>query len=336
MPSAAGTPSPSSSAPPLVRTEHLSKAFPIRRGPLRRTTAWLSAVDDVSLEIQRGETLGLVGESGSGKSTLGRLILNLVPPSRGRVWFDGQELGALPAAELRRLRRRMQIIFQDPYSSLDPRMSVGSIIAEGIRDPAERPHRRARVRELLDLVGLPRAAAERYPHEFSGGQRQRICIARALAVRPEFLVADEPVSSLDVSIQAQILNLLRELQKELGLTYLFISHDLSVVKHVADRVAVMYLGKVVEAAPKERLYTRPLHPYTQALLSAIPSLDSHRRERIRLRGEIPSPIDPPRACRFASRCFRAIDRCRAEEPRLEQVEPDHWVACFNFAPLPNG
>jgi len=227
----------------------------------------------------------------------------------------------------------MQIIFQDPYSSLDPRMNVAAIVGEGIRDGLGGSARAARVRELLEMVGLPSYAASRYPHEFSGGQRQRICIARALAVQPDFLVADEPVSSLDVSIQAQILNLLRELQRELGLTYLFISHDLSVVRHVSDRVAVMYLGKIVEVAPKQTLYRRPLHPYTQALLSAIPSVTARRRERIILQGEIPSPIDPPRACRFASRCFRVLDRCRAEEPPLAEVESQHLVACFNFAPL---
>src|SRR5581483_5725600 len=330
--SAAGTPHRSRDAA-LVRAERLSKRFPVRWSLIGRPTTWLSAVDDVTLDIHRGETLGLVGESGSGKSTLGRLLIRLLEPSSGTVSFDGQPLHTLSGAALRQLRRRAQIIFQDPYSSLDPRLSVQSIVAEGIPRDQDRAARARRVRELLELVGLPAAAASRYPHEFSGGQRQRICVARALAVGPEFVVADEPVSSLDVSIQAQILNLLADLQRDHGLTYLFISHDLSVVRHLATRVAVMYLGKLVEVAPTEQLFRRPLHPYTQALLSAIPSIEHGSRARLRLVGEIPSPINPPRACRFASRCPRVLDRCRQEDPPLAEVEPQHWVACFNYAPL---
>jgi oligopeptide/dipeptide ABC transporter ATP-binding protein len=320
---------------PLVETRGLTKLYRVDTGFLAKKKAMLSAVEDVDLTIDRGETLGLVGESGSGKSTLARLLIRLAEPSRGEIRYEGRNILTLSSRELRRLRRRIQIVFQDPYSSLNPRHSVGRIISEGIRTENGRRSRAKRVAELLDLVGLTSDVLERYPHEFSGGQRQRICIARGLAVGPEFLILDEPVSALDVSIQAKILNLLHDLKQQLNLTYLFISHDLSVVHHIADRVAVMYLGHLVELAPKRMLYDNPLHPYTQALLSAVPttSKQSRARGRTRLTGEIPSPIDIPARCRFATRCPRNIERCWQEVPPLERVEPDHYVACFNYAPL---
>ncbi len=303
---------------------------------LGRPTRWLSAVDEVSLDIYPGETLGLIGESGSGKSTLGRLILRLLPVSSGSVEFEGVDVQHTTGQELRAFRQKAQIIFQDPFGSLDPRMSVEAILTEGMGYLGmSADQKRARVSELLDIVGLPQAITDRFPHEFSGGQRQRISIARALAVNPIFLVADEPVSALDVSIRGQILNLLRDLQSRLNLTYLFIGHDLSVIRHIADRVAVMYLGKIVEIAPTETLFENPLHPYTQALLSSVPSLlqKGRQMQRIRLVGEIPTAIDPPKICRFSGRCFRAIDICRQQEPALVEVAPQHFVACFNFAPL---
>jgi len=320
---------------PLIETRNLTKLYSIETGFLAKRRATLSAVEDLDLQIFRGETLGLVGESGSGKSTVARLLTRLVEPTRGEIRFEGRDALALTGRRLRRLRRRVQIVFQDPYSSLNPRHSVRRIISEGIEGANGRRNRAQRVAELLDLVGLSADVLDRYPHEFSGGQRQRICIARALSVGPDFVVLDEPVSALDVSIQAKILNLLHDLKRELRLTYLFISHDLSVVHHIADRVAVMYLGHLVELAPKRRLYANPLHPYTQALLSAVPTTtrQSGKNGRVRLVGEIPSPIDIPRHCRFASRCPRAIERCRQEIPRLEKVEQDHYVACFNYAPL---
>jgi oligopeptide/dipeptide ABC transporter ATP-binding protein len=311
----------------------LGKQFPVERDLLGRTTRWLSAVDDVDLDVYPGETLGLIGESGSGKSTLGRLILRLIPATSGSVLFEDMDVFTAAGGDLSRFRRKAQIIFQDPFGSLDPRMKVQAIIAEGMGHlDMSGEARRARVAELLDLVGLPPDAADRFPHEFSGGQRQRISLARTLAVNPSFIVADEPVSALDVSIQGQILNLMRDLQAQLGLTYLFIGHDMSVIRHIADRVAVMYLGKVVEIAPTEDLFENPLHPYTQALLSSIPTLAQKRRmsKRIRLVGEIPTAIDPPRACRFAGRCFRAIDVCQGEIPPLELVASDHYAACFNY------
>jgi len=320
---------------PLIETRNLTKLYSIETGFLAKRRATLSAVEDLDLQIFGGETLGLVGESGSGKSTVARLLTRLVEPTRGEIRFEGRDALALTGRRLRRLRRRVQIVFQDPYSSLNPRHSVRRIISEGIEGANGRRNRAQRVAELLDLVGLSADVLDRYPHEFSGGQRQRICIARALSVGPDFVVLDEPVSALDVSIQAKILNLLHDLKRELRLTYLFISHDLSVVHHIADRVAVMYLGHLVELAPKRRLYANPLHPYTQALLSAVPTTtrQSGKNGRVRLVGEIPSPIDIPRHCRFASRCPRAIERCRQEIPRLEKVEQDHYVACFNYAPL---
>jgi oligopeptide/dipeptide ABC transporter ATP-binding protein len=320
--------------PPLVETRGLTKLYPIVTGFLAKKRAWLSAVEDLDLVIHRGETLGLVGESGSGKSTVGRLVTRLIEPTRGEILYDGRSILSVSGRELQRLRRKVQIVFQDPYSSLNPRHSVRRIISEGIESDGGRKAKSQRVAELLDLVGLTQEVLDRYPHEFSGGQRQRIVIARALAVDPEFLVLDEPVSALDVSIQAKILNLLHDLKKQLSLTYLFISHDLSVVHHIADRVAVMYLGHLVEHAPRRVLYANPLHPYTQALLSAVPTTTKRAtNNRIVLSGEIPSPIDIPPRCRFATRCPRAVDRSWQEVPALERVERDHYVACFNYAPL---
>jgi oligopeptide transport system ATP-binding protein len=320
---------------PLVEARGLTKLYPVETGAFAKKRSFLSAVEDLDLAIERGETLGLVGESGSGKSTVARLLLRLIEPTRGDVLYEGRSIVSLPRGDLRRLRRKMQIVFQDPYSSLNPRHSVRRIVAEGIEDAESRRSRNARLHELLDLVGLSADVLDRYPHEFSGGQRQRIVIARALAVRPEFLVLDEPVSALDVSIQSKVLNLLHDLKLELNLTYLFISHDLSVVHHIADRVAVMYLGHLVELAPKHTLYRNPLHPYTQALLSAVPTTtkDGAVSRRIRLAGEIPSPIDVPAQCRFSTRCPRVIDVCRERVPPLERVERDHYVACFNYAPI---
>jgi oligopeptide/dipeptide ABC transporter ATP-binding protein len=319
---------------PLVEIEHLSKVFPIKtRSGLGHVTNHLSAVDDVSLTIARGETLGLVGESGSGKTTLARLALRLLPLTSGAIRIGGTDIHAADRRTLRELRRFVQIVFQDPFSSLDPRMSVGAIVAEGLQG-LRRAERERKVGELLSHVGLPSGFARRHPHQLSGGQRQRVGIARALAVEPQFLVLDEPVSALDVSVQSQVLNLLRDLQQELDLTYLFISHDLTVVRHLADRIAVMYLGKLVELAAADDIFERPRHPYTQALLSAMPSITDERRERIILSGDIPSPIDPPEQCRFASRCFRSVDACWAKVPPLERVEPEHDVACFNPVPVP--
>ncbi len=317
----------------LLRVENLVKWFPITRGIIfTRTIGYVHAVDSVSFEIRRGETLGLVGESGCGKSTVGRTILQLHRPTRGRVIFDGVDLTQLKGGKLRRMRRRMQIIFQDPYASLNPRMTVGQIIAEPleIHGIARGKEARERVEELLCLVGLNPVFADRYPHEFSGGQRQRIGIARALALQPDFIVCDEPISALDVSIQAQIVNLLQELQERFHLTYLFIAHDLAMVRHISDRVAVMYLGKIVELADRIELYENPLHPYTQALLSAVPVPDpavEARRQRIILRGEVPSPVNPPSGCRFHPRCPIAQEICKRVEPEWREVRPGHWAAC---------
>jgi oligopeptide/dipeptide ABC transporter ATP-binding protein len=317
----------------LIEARGLTKLYPVTTGFLSRKHSLLSAVEDVDLEIGRGETLGLVGESGSGKSTVARLITRLIEPTRGQIAYDGHDITGIGGGELRQLRRKIQIVFQDPYSSLNPRHSVRHIIGEGIESTVTRRERSLRVAELLELVGLSPDVLGRYPHEFSGGQRQRIVIARALAVRPECLVLDEPVSALDVSIQSKILNLLYDLRKQLSLTYLFISHDLSVVRHIADRVAVMYLGHVVETATKRQLYANPLHPYTQGLLSAVPSTKHRSTARTTIAGEIQSPIDIPAQCRFASRCPRVIDRCKREVPRLQQFDPGHHFACFNPAVL---
>jgi len=326
------------SAAPLLQVEGLVKHFPVTRGVIiPRTVGRVQAVDDVSFEIARGETLALVGESGCGKSTTGRLVLRLMAPTGGSVRFKGEEIATLNKGDMRRLRRHMQIIFQDPYASLNPRMTVGEILAEpmavhGIGDEASRA---TRVKELLDVVGLLPEHARRYPHQFSGGQRQRIGIARALAVNPDLIVCDEPVSALDVSIQAQVVNLLQNLQQRFGLSYLFIAHDLAVVKHISDRVAVMYLGKLVEIADKKTLYARPRHPYTQALLSAIPQPDpANRKQRIILQGDVPSPLNPPSGCRFHTRCPYAQARCRAEVPELRDAGGGQRVACHFFETLP--
>ena len=315
---------------PLLVTHGLRKYFRVGAGVLSEGTAAVRAVDGVDLEIRAGETLGIVGESGSGKSTLGRLMLRLLEPSAGRVLFDGKELGGLPRGELRALRRRMQIVFQDPYASLNPRMRVGRIIGEGpsVHGLASGAELRDRVLTLMNRVGLGADAYERYPHEFSGGQRQRIGIARALALGPQFILADEPVSALDVSIQAQILNLMIELQDEMNLTYAFISHDLRVVEHVSHRVAVMYLGRIVELAPSAEIYRAPRHPYTKALLSAVPRIEKgERRERIVLHGDVPSPISPPSGCPFHPRCPVADARCSTEVPELTDHGGGHHAAC---------
>ena len=311
---------------PLLQVSHLCKYFSASGGTVK-------AVDDVSFTIYRGETLGMVGESGCGKTTCGRTAMGLYDKTSGEVLFDGIDVHTLCGAKKKEFSRRAQIIFQDPYASLDPRMTVADIIAEGLdihglcRSKAERA---ARVYELLEMVGLNREHANRFAHEFSGGQRQRIGIARAFAVNPEFIMCDEPISALDVSIQAQIVNLLVQLQRKMGLTYLFIAHDLAMVKHISDRIAVMYLGTLVELTASETLYDKPMHPYTQALLSAIPIPDpdiEESRERIKLEGDIPSPIDPPAGCRFAGRCRMACDRCRQEAPALREIEDGHFVAC---------
>ena len=325
----------SASADALVEVRGLKKYFPVTSGTIaRRVVGWVKAVDDVSFSIRRGETLGLVGESGCGKTTTGRCVIQLERPTAGSVIFDGRDLGALSAAELRPLRRRMQIVFQDPYSSLNPRMTIGQIIAEPIRVHGldrNGVNARDRVAELLKVVGINPVMARRYPHELSGGQRQRVGIARALALEPKFIVCDEPVSALDVSIQAQIINLLEELQDRFDLTYLFIAHDLSVVRHISDRVAVMYLGKIVEIADRQELYDNPLHPYTRALLSAVPVPDpviEARREHIVLGGEVPSPSNPPAGCVFHPRCPIAIEECKGGVPELRELRPGHWVACI--------
>ena len=317
---------------PLLSVRNLVKYFPIRGGLLSREIDRVHAVDGVSFDIAKGETLGLVGESGCGKSTTGRCILRLVEPTAGEVWFEGKDVTALDRQALVDLRRDMQIIFQDPFASLNPRMSVGAIIGEALlihKLAKSKADIEARVVELLRTVGLQPDHMRRYPHEFSGGQRQRIGIARALAVEPKLIVCDEPVSALDVSIQAQVINLLEDLQEKLGLTYLFIAHDLSVVEHISTRVAVMYLGRVVEIASAQDLYTNPRHPYTEALLSAVPIPDPEvKRTRIRLEGDVPNPIHPPPGCHFHTRCpIRQLPLCNTETPKLQQGKDGHWVAC---------
>ncbi len=317
----------------IIRVEHLTKHFPVLRGVIiKRQVGAVQAVDNVSFNIRKGETLGLVGESGCGKSTTGRTILRLYKPTLGKIYFKNQDISTLNPAEMRGLRRNMQIIFQDPYASLNPRMTVGKIISEPLRihhigTPQEREQR---VQELLLRVGLRPSFGNRYPHEFSGGQRQRIGIARALALQPEFIVCDEAISALDVSIQAQVVNLLKKLQKEFGLTYLFIAHDLSMVRHICDRVAVMYLGKIVELASRDELYGNPLHPYSQALLSAVPIPDpvkEENRQQIILTGDVPSPINPPSGCRFHPRCPIADQICKQENPEWRELQLGHWIAC---------
>jgi peptide/nickel transport system ATP-binding protein/oligopeptide transport system ATP-binding protein len=317
----------------LVKVENLKKYFPVRGGVLRQITGWVQAVDDVSFEIFRGETLGLVGESGCGKTTVGRTMLNLIKPTSGRVLIEGKNVFDLSRKELKALRREMQIIFQDPYASLDPRISISDSIAEGMRihRMGNGKQRFEEVLSILNKVGLEEYHARRFPHEFSGGQRQRIGIARALAMKPKFIVCDEPVSALDVSIQSQVLNLLNDLQKEYNLAYLFIAHNLSVVEHISDRVAVMYLGKIVELATREELFRNPLHPYTQALMSAVPVPDPDlKRERIILVGDVPSPLDPPSGCRFHPRCPFVMDHCKVEEPEFKPHPSGSQVACWLY------
>ena len=317
----------------LIRVENLTKHFPITRGIIiQRQIGAVQAVDNVSFSIQEGETLGLVGESGCGKSTTGRTILQLYRPTAGRVFFRETDLTELKGENLRRARRDMQMVFQDPFASLNPRMTVGNIISEPleVHNVGTSKERQERVRELLERVGMSPNYINRYPHEFSGGQRQRIGVARSIALEPEFLVLDEPISALDVSIQAQVVNLLETLQDTMGLTYLFIAHDLSMVRHISDRTAVMYLGKIVELATRDELYSHPLHPYTQALLSAVPIPDpikERKRQRIILEGSVPSPVNPPKGCGFNPRCQYAVDICRQEDPEWREIIPAHWVAC---------
>ena len=332
-----GEPAGTTAATDLVQVEGLTVHFPVRAGIFRTQVGVVHAVDDISFSIRRGETLGLVGESGCGKSTTGRAVIRLREATGGSVRFDGIELSKLKSNELRKMRRRMQIIFQDPYGSLDPRMTVGSIISEPIEthNLGTGKAKRDRVADLLRIVGLDPRYVSRYPHEFSGGQRQRIGVARALAVEPEFIVCDEPISALDVSIQAQVLNLLTDLREQLGLTYLFIAHDLSVVKHISDRVAVMYLGKIVEVGPPETMYAAPGHPYTRALLSAVPVPDpesERKRKRVILTGDVPSPVNPPEGCRFHTRCWLyerlgQPEQCRTVDPPLRTLAGDHEAAC---------
>ena len=325
-----GEPRPGSTGDVLLEIRNLKTYYPSSTGLLRGRTDWVKAVDDVSFVIRRGETFGLVGESGCGKTTLGRSVLRLERPQSGQVIFEGEDILALPPRKLKRLRRDVQAIFQDPQGSLDPRMKVRQLIAEGLvaQGLLSREERNSRVAELVEVVGLRKEHLDRYPHEFSGGQRQRIGIARALALRPKLIIADEPVSALDLSVQSQVLNLLADLQKEFGLTYLFIAHDLSVVEYVSDRVGVMYLGKLVELAAAEELYSDPRMPYTQALLSAIlGTAGDGRRERIILRGEVPSPLDPPSGCPFRTRCWLAQAICAEQMPALRELRPQHWAAC---------
>jgi peptide/nickel transport system ATP-binding protein/oligopeptide transport system ATP-binding protein len=317
----------------VIQAIHLSKYFSVRAGLFQRLQGWVKAVDGVSLSIDRGETVGLVGESGSGKSTLGRTIVGLETPTQGKVLFEGVEISDLSRRERRELRRKMQMIFQDPISSLDPRKTVGTSVAEGlvIHNIGTPQEREDSVIEMLKKVGLADYHARRYPHEFSGGQRQRIGIARALALRPSFIVADEPVSALDVSIQAHVLNILKDLQNDLNLTMLFIAHNMSVVEHVSNRVAVMYLGKIVELAPRHEIFRNPLHPYTLALMSAIPVANPHVNKRqILLSGEVPSPVNPPFGCRFHTRCPVAIEICPRIEPEFIEICPGHFVACWRI------
>lgn len=315
----------------LVEVKNLVKFFPVHAGLLQRVVAQVQAVDDVSFAVKKGETLGLVGESGCGKTTVGRTMLRLIEPTSGSVTFDGRDVFSLRGNELKSIRRDMQIIFQDPYASLDPRVPIGESVMEGLHiHKVGSPKERFDIMiETLKKVGLEDYHARRYPHEFSGGQRQRIGIARALALRPKFIICDEPVSALDVSIQSQVLNILKDLQNEFGLTYLFIAHNLSVVEHISDRVAVMYLGKMVELAERDELFKNPLHPYTQALMSAIPIPDPHlSRQRIILKGDVPSPLHPPAGCRFHPRCPIAEEICSQQEPEFREVTSNHWVACW--------
>ncbi|GIN61978.1 ABC transporter ATP-binding protein [Robertmurraya siralis] len=317
----------------IVEAKNLKKYFPIKGGVLKRTVGHVKAVDDITLSIIRGETLGVVGESGSGKSTLGRVILRLMEPTEGQILFENEDISRLSNRQLRPFRKDMQIVFQDPFASLNPKMNVQELIEEPllVQTSLNKNERREKAISLLEKVGLRPDSRLKYPHEFSGGQRQRISIARALALNPKFIICDEPVSALDVSIQAQVLNLMADLQDEFNLTYLFIAHDLSVVKHISDRVAVMYLGRIAEIAPKKNLYETPLHPYTEALLSAVPSTDVlNKREKIILKGDLPSPSNPPSGCAFRTRCPKAHERCALERPELINVSEGHYVACHLY------
>lgn len=317
----------------IVKISHIKKYFPIKGGVLKRTVGHVKAVDDVSLEIKKGETLGVVGESGSGKSTLGRVMLRLLEPTAGKIYFEGNDLSRLTQKQIRPYRRHMQIVFQDPFASLNTKMSVAELIEEPllVQTSLTKKERKQKAVEMLEKVGLRPEDRLKYPHEFSGGQRQRISIARALVINPKFVVGDEPVSALDVSVQAQVLNLMADLQDEFGLTYLFIAHDLSVVKHISDRVAVMYLGRIAEVAPKKQLYDNPLHPYTQALLSSVPAVNvDHKREKITLTGDLPNPANPPSGCTFRTRCPEAHERCAVERPELHDMGQDHFVACHLY------
>ncbi|SHG14082.1 ABC transporter ATP-binding protein [Ornithinibacillus halophilus] len=321
----------------LVEVRNVKKYFPIKGGILKRTVGHLKAVDDVSFQIHKGETLGVVGESGSGKSTLGRVMLRLLDPTEGDIIFDGTDISNLSRGKMNPFRRDMQIVFQDPFASLNSKMSVGELIEEPllVQTSLSKQERKDKAKEMIEKVGLRQSDLEKYPHEFSGGQRQRISIARALVLEPKFVICDEPVSALDVSIQAQVLNLMKDLQDELGLTYLFIAHDLSVVKHISDRVAVMYLGRLAEIAPKNKLYDNPLHPYTKGLLSSIPVIDiegdiNNKREKIRLGDDLPSPANPPSGCTFRTRCPLAHEKCMTERPELIEKEEGHFVACHLY------
>jgi oligopeptide/dipeptide ABC transporter ATP-binding protein len=317
----------------LLKVDHLVKYFPIRKGVFRRTVGWIKAVDDVSFEVYEGETLGLVGESGCGKTTTALTILRLEEPTKGQVIFNGRDIVKMKKADIRKERKNMQIIFQDPYSSLDPRMKIKDIIAEGILTHNLLNHRERykKVGKLLERVGLDPECMDCFPHEFSGGQRQRIGIARALALEPKIIMCDEAVSALDVSIRSQIINLLKDLQKEFNLTYLFIAHDLSVIKYISDRVVVMYLGKIVEIADKKELFTNTMHPYTQALISAVPVPNpDYKKERIILQGDVPSPANPPKGCRFHPRCFKVMKICSEIEPKLIEIKEKHFCACHLY------